>query len=179
MSGLLVTRVCGWLLASAEAQAGPRHADWARAMAAEADACGSCGKRVGWAWGCWVAGVRLGLRAEGTGYFIALAGGVALMAATEWRMDESTGTVLVLGGIALALGALRPRQAIQSGVLVGVVVTGVIGFEASSGLRPAYEAVAQTWVQGLAWLILLVPAVGSAIAGARIRQALHNPGSHA
>jgi len=36
-------------------------------------------------------------------------------------------TLLVLASIALALGALRPRQALVSGALVGLVVPAVIG----------------------------------------------------
>jgi hypothetical protein len=92
----------------------------------------------------------------------------------EWSADESRATVVILGLIALVLGALRPRLALLSGALVGLVVTGVIGFEALSGVRPAYEEGAQTLFHSLRWLILLVPALFSAAAGARIGRLLRS-----
>jgi hypothetical protein len=78
--------------------------------------------------------------------------------------------------ISLVLGALRPRQALISGAVVGLVVTGVIGFEALTGIRPAYEARAQTLAHSLYWLILLAPAVSAACMGGRIGRRLRAAG---
>jgi hypothetical protein len=157
-----------WLLASAAARMRGTREDWAEAMLAEAEICTSERDRLGWAWGCWVASVRASFGVEGIVYSASLLGGLALMTGYEWSADENRLTVIVLGLIALALGALRPRRALLSGALVGLVVTGVIGFEALSGIRPGYEARAQTLVHSLHWLILLAPALTSAAVGARI-----------
>ena len=52
--------------------------------------------------------------------------------------------------------------------LLGLVATGVIGFEAVSGIQPACEALARS----LHWMILLPPALLAAASGARIRRRL-------
>ncbi len=75
-----------------------------------------------------------------------------------------------------ALGALRPRLALLSGALVGLVVAGVTGSEALSGIRPTCEAQAHTLVHSLLWLVPLAPAVLSATAGAWIGRKLRPVG---
>ncbi len=142
-------------------------------MLAEASLCTSERDRLGWAWGCWVASLRASCSTAGLVYAASLPGGVGLMAAYEWSADESRATLAVLALIAAALGALRPGRALLSGVLVGLVVTGVTGFEAISGIRPAYEAHAQTLLHSLRWLILLAPALSAAGFGGRLRRRLH------
>ena len=164
-----------WLLASAVGRLRRTHADWAEAMLAEASLCAEP-DRLRWAWGCWVASLRMSSGATGLAYCAALAAGLAAMAAYEWSADESRETVAVLALIAASLGVLRPRQALLSGILVGLVVTGVIGFEAVSGIRPAYEARAQTLLHSLRWTILLVPSLLSAALGARLRRRLRSAG---
>jgi hypothetical protein len=161
-------RASAWLLASAAGRMGKTRSDWADAMLAEADICSSERDRLIWAWGCWVASLRASIDPGGLVYACALPLGLALMTAYEWRADESRETVAVLCLIALALGAVRPRQALLSGALVGLVVAGVIGFEALSGIRPAYEAQAQTLASSIYWTILVAPSLCSAIMGARI-----------
>ncbi len=172
MTGPVWQRPSAWLLASAAARLRRTHADWAEAMLAEAGLCTSERDRLGWAWGCWVASLRASCGWAGVAYAAALLAGLGLMAAYEWRADEGPGTVAVLCLVAALLGTLRPRHAVLSGVLLGLVVTGVIGFEAVSGIQPAYEARAQTLAQSLHWMILLAPALLAAAAGARIRRRL-------
>jgi hypothetical protein len=134
-------------------------------MLVEADLCENEAERFRWALGCWLASVRASFGAGECVYSAALATGMVVMAGYEWWADESRMTVFILSLVALVLGALRPRQAVLSGALVGLVVAGTIIFEAASGIRPAYEAQAQTLAHGLFWLILLVPAVSSAAVG--------------
>ena len=174
MTGPTWPRPSAWLLASAARRLRGTRPDWADAMRAEADACTSGRDRLGWASGCWVASLRASSDGDGTAYAAALLSGVGLMTAYEWTADESRVTVMVLGLVAMALGALRPRRALLSGVLVGLVVAGVIGFEALSGLRPAYEMRAQTLVGSLRWLILLLPALSAAALGALIGRRLRS-----
>ena len=165
-------RPSAWLLASAVSRLRATHPAWAQAMLAEAPLCTSERDRLAWAWGCWVASLRMSCSLAVLVYSAALLAGVGLMTAYEWRTDENPATVVVLALIATPLGALRPRRALLSGALVGLVVTGVIGFEAVSGIRPAYEARAQTLLHSLHWMVLLVPALAAATLGARLRRRL-------
>jgi hypothetical protein len=161
-----------WLMASAAARMRASHPDWAEAMLAEAEMCEGERDRLAWAAGCWMASLREAPRLCAIAYAVALAAGAGLMAAYEWSSDESRVTVCILGLIALVLGAVRPRQAVLSGAVVGLVVAGVIGFEAVSGIRPWYEVRAQTLGDSLGWTILLAPAVCSALLGAQIGRRL-------
>jgi hypothetical protein len=143
-------------------------------MLSEADICESELERFGWAWGCWLASVRASFGRGECVYSAALATGMVVMAGYEWAADESRATVFILSLLAVLLGVLRPQQAVLSGALVGLVVAGVVAFEAMSGIRPAYEAQAQTLAHGLYWLILLVPAVFSAALGSWIGRRLRS-----
>jgi hypothetical protein len=164
------------LLASAAGRMHSTRAEWAEAMMAEADMCQSERDRLRWAFGCWVASLRTSTSLEGIAYSTALAVGLGLMSWYEWSADEGSVTVVVLGLIALVLGALRPRQALISGFVLGLVVTSVIGFEALTGVRPAYEARAQTLAHSLYWLVLLAPALSAASVGGRIGRRLRTIG---
>lgn len=161
-----------WLLASAAGRMQGTRAEWAEAMMAEADMCQSKRDRLRWAFGCWVASLRMSISPGAIAYSTALAAGLGLMTWYEWSADEGGVTVVVLGLITLVLGALRPRQAMISGAVLGLVVAGVIGFEALTGIRPAYEAGAQTLAHSLYWLILLAPALSAASVGGRIGRQL-------
>ena len=173
MTGPAARQLAAWLLAAAAGRLRRTHADFAQAMLAEASLCTSERERLRWAWGCWAASLRLSFNTAALVYAAALLTGLEAMAAYEWSTDESRGTVIVLALIAASLGALRPRQALLSGALVGLVVTCVIGFEAVSGVRPAYELRAQSLLQSLHWMVLLVPALPSAALGAQLRRRLH------
>ncbi len=161
-----------WLLRAAAARMRGRKADWAAAMVAEAESCRSGTERLRWAWGCWVASLRASGVFESACYGAALGAGLLLMAAYEWRADESPATLAVLCLISMLLGLLSPRRAALSGALTGLVVAGVLGFEALSGLRPSYEAQAQTLMRSLPWTVLLVPGLVSAAIGARLARFL-------
>jgi hypothetical protein len=156
------------LLASAASRMRKRHADWADAMLAEAEFCATSHDRFIWAWGCWMASLRASFRLSEMFYTIALVSGLAVVAVYEWCADESTMTVIILAVVALILGALRPRQALFSGALLGMVVTTILCFEALSGIRPTYKTQAQTPLQSLHWLVLLAPALTAASLGAWI-----------
>ncbi len=175
----MIGRLAAWLLALSGRRMRRNRADWADAMLAEAAACTSELDRLGWAWGCWLASLRTAFSPAGLAYGAALSAGCALMVAVEWSRDEGGATVLVLGLVSLLLGALRPRRALLSGALVGLVVAGVIGFEAASGIHPAYETRTQDLASSVFWLILLVPAMPSAAFGAMIGGRLHRAASPA
>ncbi len=128
-------RLTAWLLASACHRLRGDKPDWARAMLAEADACTSASDRLRWAWGCWIASLRDAAHLKRLAYAPALMTGLGLMTAYEWSADESRATLAVLALITAALGTLWPSKALLSGALLGMVVTGVIGFEAVSGIR--------------------------------------------
>ncbi len=164
--------LAAWLLASAGRRMRRTRGKWADAMLAEADACTSERDRLGWAWGCWLASVRAACPPEELAYAAALLAGAVLMTGVEWSMDEGRATVLALSLISLSLGVLRPRRALLSGAFVGLVVAGVIGFEAASGIQPTYETRTQTLASSLFWVVLLVPALPSAVLGALIGRRL-------
>ena len=169
-------RASAWLLRTGTGRMPTRYADWERAVAAEAQVCTSGLETMDWAWGCWVASLRV---RDGRGWVIypsALGSGLALMTAYEWSADEGPVTLLLLSLIALGLGLLRPRRALMSGMLVGLVVAGVIAFEAVTSLRPGYETRDQTLGQGLSWIVLLVPSLASAAAGGEIGRRLRSGG---
>jgi hypothetical protein len=147
---------------------GSAGADWADAMLAESEFCTAGPSRLRWAWGCLLASLKLSVQPDAAIYPAALLSGLGLMGAYEWSADEGRATVLVLALIALMLGALRPGHALLSGAATGIVVAAVIGFEAATGIRPAYETHAQTLASSLYWTILLIPALPSAWLGARI-----------
>jgi hypothetical protein len=108
----------------------------------------------------------------GASYYAALAIGVAIMTAYQWSADESLMTVAVLSLIGLTLGALEPRRAWVSGLLVGLVVTGVNAFETLSGVRPPYEDAAHSLMHDARWLVLLAPALAASTAGGLARRKL-------
>ena len=165
-------RPSDWLLANAAARMHAKRPHWTHAMLAEADHCTSPRDRLAWAWGCWVASLRTSSIPGVLLYAASLLAGLAGMAAYEWSADESRATIALLGVVALILGAIRPPQAWLSGTLTGLVVAAVIGFEALSGIRPAYEIRAQTISGCLLWAGLLVPAMLAASAGAKLGRLL-------
>lgn len=166
MNGMGARWLAAWLLASSARRLRTTRREWAEAMLAEAEMCASDVDRFRWALGCWVVSLRASCGARGIAYVAAVVAGLVGMTWYEWSADESRVTVVILSLITLLLGAMRPRQAVLSGVLVGLVVSGVTGFEALSGIRPAYEIQAQTLAHSVYWLILLPPALMSATLGA-------------
>jgi hypothetical protein len=173
MTGLSCRGAGNWLLRSAAARMRRKNADWAAAMAAEAEACSSDSEKLRWAWGCWITSLRLSGLLGWAFYAAALGAGLLLMTAYEWQADESLATLAVLCLICVLLGILSPGRAPLSGALLGSVVACVLGFEALSGIRPGYEAQAQTLVRSLMWTVLLVPGLASAVMGARIGRRFH------
>ena len=165
-------RPIAWLLRSAAGRLHATQPDWADAMIAEAAVCTSATERLRWAWGCWIASLRISSSLVVALYTALLGLGLALMTAYEWRADESLRTVATVAMIASLLGAIRPSQALLSGTLVGLVVTGVLGFEVMSGIHPAYETRAQTLGHSLHWSILLLPGIAAALTGAEIGRRL-------
>ncbi len=137
-------------------------------MTAELEACGSEGERLHWALGCWRASLGVQGAWDQLAYPLALGLGTALMAAYEWSADEGLITLLLLGGLSLVLGLFRPGRAMVSAALLGLVVSGVLAFEAVSGLHPAYETHRVTLVQSLHWSIFLAPALLAAAFGSGV-----------
>jgi hypothetical protein len=143
-----------------------RHREWADAMASESAAILSDGERLRWSLGCALASYQAPGAFSWAVYPAMLLTGTGLMAAYQWSADESLRTVAVLSLIGLALGGLQPKRSLISGAAVGLVVTGVNGFETISGIRPAYETTVHSLLHDARWIVLIAPAlIASAIGG--------------
>lgn len=140
-----------------------RHPDWSAAMLAEAASIPTEGEKLVWAIGL----IRAALGLRDLVYPLALLLSILAMTLYQWSADENLMTLLVLSLLALAMGFLRPRHFLLSGVVVGAVVAAVNGFETASGIRPAYEAY-HSLSHDLKWLALLIPAVASSATGRQI-----------
>jgi hypothetical protein len=161
-------RLSDFLLRSASRRLNAAQGDWASAMTAELAVCGSEAERVRWALGCWWASlIAPGARARCT-HPLALVLGLCLMASYEWNCDEGPVTLMLLAGLALALGILRPARAVASGLMLGLVVSAVLTFEVLSGLRPAYELRPTTLAHCLHWTVFVLPALLSAVLGGAV-----------
>ncbi len=157
-------RLGAFLLGMAQRNLRKTHGEWADAMAAEAESCPAGAGRLRWAWGCWVASLRVGLT-DRMLYPLALLAGAGVLALYEWNADEGAATYLVLGLVACGLGLFRPRRACLSGLSVGLVVAAIIAFEALSGVQPGYEIHRQTLGNCLRWTVLVLPALAAAALG--------------
>ena len=139
-----------------------RFSDWGAALAAEQDAISCPWRKVLWAFGA----VRASLQVEPPDllYPVSLLLGVSAMGLYQWGADESFITLLLLVALSATLGFVRPARYFASGLTIGLVVAGVTGFEALSGVRPAYETHVYNLVHCLRWLALAGPAIlGSAL----------------
>lgn len=152
------------LVLHAAARLRPQHPDWAAAMLGELQAVPPQ-ERLRWAAGC--VGASLGAPGAGAAlaYPTALLAALGAMTLFQWSADEGVHTVMVIAGLSLLLGLLRPERALVSGVAVGLVVAFVLTFETLSGLRPAYETHIYTLLQDLRWVVLVIPALAAAAAG--------------
>ena len=143
-------------------------------MSAEVEHLADGGPELGWAAGCVAASYRTARALETFTYVAALLFGVAAMTFDQWTEDEGLGTCVVLGLIAFLLGLVRPKRFAVSGVAVGAVVAGVHVLGALGGVRPPYETRAHSLVDGLLWLVFVIPAVLAAAAGSRLARAVHS-----
>ncbi len=157
-----------WLGRQAQSRLRRDHPEWADAMAAEVEHLAGHGPELRWAAGCVGASYRTGRALEVLRYGGALGLGLAAMTLDQWTQDEGIGTCVVLGLLALLLGALRPQRFLLSGTALGAVVTAVHLFGALSGVRPPYETTAHSLAGGLRWLLLVPPAVLAAAAGSQL-----------
>jgi hypothetical protein len=165
-------RVYGLILSSAVTRLrkmSPRRgSEWAQAMEAEAEVCGSERERLSWALGCLIASFRMSGRGDQIVYPLGLSLGLALMVGYEWHADESVVTLGVLLAITFGLGLLEPRRFLLSGGLIGLAVAGVLAFEVLSGLHPSYETSKQTFRHSLHWTMLAAPGLLAAGLGSGI-----------
>jgi hypothetical protein len=106
---------------------------------------------------------------EPFGYPLALAGGVALLSAYEWRADESLVTLALLAVVGLGLGLLEPKRWLVTGLVIGSVVAAVQAFETVTQIFPAYETHRGAW-RSVRWLTLLAPALLTAVSGSYARR---------
>jgi hypothetical protein len=144
-----------------------RRPDWAQAMLNERTHVSDDNADLGWAFGC----LRASYATEDPArllYLPALAVGVTLMAIYEWSADESLLTAGLTALLCLALGVVRPGRELISGLCIGLVVTGVMAFEAVTGVRPSYETHTHSVLHSLRWTIFLLPAFGAALIGAQL-----------
>jgi hypothetical protein len=141
-----------------------RHPDWADAMLSEHETLDSHADQLGWALGS----LRAGLALEDVVYPAVLALGLIAMTLYQWSADESLISLLLLAGLSLVLGFLRPSRFLVSGIAIGLVIATVNAFETASGIRPAYEVHPHGWAHDLRWLLLVAPAVLSSALGRQI-----------
>jgi hypothetical protein len=130
-------RLADLLMGHAASRLRRRHREWADAMASESAAILSDGERLRWSLGCALASYQAPGAFSWAVYPAMLLTGTGLMAAYQWSADESLRTVAVLSLIGLALGGLQPKRSLISGAAVGLVVTGVNGFETISTIHRA------------------------------------------
>lgn len=157
-------RVAGWLLRRAAGRLGPGCADWSRAMRAEVDHLPAQG-RLSWAAGAWLASWRTPEAADGLRYGLALAAGVCAMTLYQCCVDENPVTVALACGLVFALVLARPSRTWLPALSVGLVVFAVNLFGTLTGLRPAYETHAHTWLHDLRWALVAAPALAAAALG--------------
>lgn len=101
----------------------------------------------------------------------AIAAGAAVVTWTEWRTDEVTVVLALLVAISFACGLAWPRRALLSGAVLGLAMPlAHVITEALGRFRPSYmfEAPSVSWAAQL--LVLVVPALVAAGAGALLRQ---------
>lgn len=140
-----------------------RHPEWAEAVLNEHANLSGDEDQLGWAFGAWWA--SLDLSPGGAIYPMLLALSLTTMVLYQWSADESLITLGVLGLLAFMLGLLSPQRFLLSGVLVGAVVAAVNGFEALSGIRPAYEFMPRDLIHSLRWIVLVGPALAASAIG--------------
>lgn len=147
-----------------------RYPEWAVAIEREHDSLAGGEGQLRWAFGALQA--SFALAPPDVSYPAALGLSLAAMTLYQWSADEGLMTVVVLSGLGLALGFLRPKWFLVSGLAVGVVVAAVNGFEWLSGIRPDYETYPRTVANSVQWLSLVIPAIASSAAGRQIGQML-------
>ncbi len=141
-----------------------RYPDWADAIVSEHASLSGQPDQLGWAFGSFRASFGLPAEADAA-YPALLLLSAAAMGLYQWSADESLITLLVLCGLGLVMGLLRPTRFLLSGLVMGLVVAGVTGFETLSGIRPAYEVSPRHFDNILHWLPLVVPALLASAAG--------------
>lgn len=141
-----------------------RYPDWAEAIVSEHASLSGERDQLGWAFGALRASFGLPEEADAL-YPILLLLSVIGMTLYQWSADESLVTLMVLCGLGMVLGLLRPTRFLLSGLAVGLVVAGVTGFETLSGIRPAYEIHPRHLGNILHWLPLVIPALMASAAG--------------
>ena len=103
---------------------------------------------------------------------------VAVSVSALVTVDRSTSDIanqaslLVLLVAASGLGFGRPRSAWLSGIVVGSCLAIAHGIYQASGFRLPYPMHPPGWVGAATLLVLLVPAVGAAYAGAAVGRVL-------
>ena len=158
MSGALASRLTRF----AAGRLRDRYPEWAEALIGEQASLSGGREELSWA----VGAVRASLVASPPDiYLLALPLAILAMVVYQWSADESLRTLAVLGGLGLGLGFVKPRLFLVSGLAVGAVVAAVNGFEALSGVRPAYEIHAHSFVHSLRWLVLIAPTLAAALMG--------------
>jgi len=161
--GRLQNGLAGLLARSAAERLRRRYPEWAEAMLNEqASLVGEQGQ-LDWAIGALRA--SLVLSARDLFYPAGLALAVGAVGLYQWRSDEGLVTVLVLSGLGLLLGFLRPSRFVVSGLVLGAVVATVNVFETLSGIRPVYEIHSHSLTHDVFWLVLVLPTLASSTLG--------------
>lgn len=158
------------LVSAAASRLRRRHPEWAEAMMSEHASLADHRDQLGWAFGS----LRASFALEGASYPALLVFALVAMTIYQWSADESLLTLSLMGALALLLGLLRPSRFVVSGVLIGVVVAAVNGFETASGVRPAYEIYDHSWMHNARWLLLIPPAIASSAIGRQLASLLQD-----
>jgi hypothetical protein len=180
LSGNSKRRLADLIMERAQRALRRQRPEWAEAMACESAAILSDDERLRWAASCALVSYRAPGAFDWAFYPGFLCAGVTLMTVYQWRADESLRTLVLLGMIGMTLGVIQPRRFWISGAAIGLVVAAVNAFETLTGLRPAYELYAHTFLHDAWWTVLVAPAmIASGVGGYLGRLLRHTAGAMA
>jgi lipopolysaccharide export LptBFGC system permease protein LptF len=106
-------------------------------------------------------------------HLLLMAAGAALILYVEWHTDEVTVVLALLLLVAAGLGAARPRGAIVSGIVIGLVIpVAYLVVTLSGRFQPLYQVAPPSLVDAAVMCALVFPATAAALAGAWARRRL-------
>jgi hypothetical protein len=102
-----------------------------------------------------------------------LAAGAAAILYVEWHTDEVTIVLALLLLVAAGLGAARPKAAVYSGIMIGLVLPlAYLVVTLSGRFQPLYLVARPSLIDAAILSILVLPAAAAALTGAWLRRRL-------
>lgn len=100
-----------------------------------------------------------------------LALGAALILYVEWHTDEVTVVLALLLLVAAGLGAAKPKAALYSGIMIGLVLPlAYLVVTLSGRFQPLYQVAPPSLFDAAVLSILVLPATAAALLGAWARR---------